>query len=86
MQNLSNKRVKFNQDVEQAEFEKISSEDEISYLIEDSNKNDSQNNQSSGSQRSQSSNEDGEDNESNFENICSDEEEYENGNFLEYIK
>lgn len=44
----------------------------------------SENNQSNN--QSNDDSEDIEENEKLFENICSDEEEYENGNFLEYIK
>lgn len=35
---------------------------------------------------SQESNDMNEEDEKNFQNICSDEEEYQNGNFLDYIK
>ncbi|CDW89149.1 UNKNOWN [Stylonychia lemnae] len=68
--NVSKKRVQFNQIVTQAEFEKEQSEE-----------NNSQNNNQSQEEQDNDS-----DNEYNFEGISSDEEEQESGNFLKYME
>lgn len=62
--------------MDELEFEKLSSDEEAE---EDSKQ---QNNQSSSDSNED---EDLEENERNFQDICSDEEVYENGNFLQYI-
>eukprot|EP00347_Sterkiella_histriomuscorum_P020828 403336312 len=78
--NVAKKRVQFNQVVTQAEFEK-ESEEQFSQ----------QNSQVVDSQASQSQEESDIENSqelglANYEGISSDEEEYESGNFLEYMK